>query len=132
MKVYELSRSYYEDTATWLYFHPEDKTDTDFHTDVVYLLKKYGMEYMDEEEGWIGVDSWVSHIAKRLPELGYIPIDTLSCGFFGGSILKKTDLAWEEVVGSLLFSEALRRNDIIENELNMKIMGRDKGPVARF
>lgn len=117
-KIYELGWGWYEQWSYYLFIHFE-KTQEDFKQDVKSLLIKYGKDYLSSEESWAGADRWIDFIAKKMPELGYQPIEPIRESFFGSYIIDGDgdgDKYWGEVVGEELLQEAIAHNNKIKEE----------------
>jgi hypothetical protein len=118
MKVYKLSWTWYEDDEYYLFSHPKSSQEQ-FKKDVKSLLRKYGNEYIDQEDGWVGAPQWVKYISKKLSILGYRPMTVLNWSFSGAYLIenryhsKKIDKdvqRWQEVVGARLTKKAIEKN----------------------
>lgn len=128
--VFELSWSWYEDYVSFLFFHPS-KTEEEFNSDVKNLFIKYGDEYLKSQKNnssgmnnFVGMDSWVEFIATKLPELGYIEVQTKKFDVFGGYIIKKENghnkTEIEQIInliGGDLYIKAIEHNKKIDAEI---------------
>lgn len=127
MNVYRMSWSWYEDHQYHLFSHPKS-SKVKFEKDVISLLRKYGDEYIDQVDGWVGASDWISYVADKLPELGYKPVTIIGWNFFGGYILgggmgasrthDEEGAAWKKIIGPKLMAKALAKNKNIQ--LNMR------------
>ena len=83
------------------------------------LLRKYGNEFIDSEDFWIGADRWICHLATKLLELGYVEAKPFRANFDGSEILDEDDdnSDFRKVVGEELFKKACAKNLEIEKGL---------------
>jgi hypothetical protein len=113
MQLFNLEWNWYEESNPYLFVHP-DKTEEQFKEDVKFLLQKYGEEYMEQEESWIGAHNWVYYISKKMPDLGYEPVNPITESFWGAYIIENKkgdeDKSWGEVVGEKLLEIAIDKN----------------------
>ena len=117
-KLFELGWGWYEEWSYYLFIH-FGKTQEDFKQDIKSLLVKYGKDYLSSEESWACANRWIDFIAKKMPELGYQPIQPIRESFFGSYIIegnKDGDKVWGEVVGEELLQEAIEHNNKIREE----------------
>lgn len=118
-KLFELGWGWYEDWEYHLFIH-FGKTQEDFKKDVKSLLIKYGKDYLASEQSWAGANGWIDFIAKKMPELGYQPIEPIRESFFGAYIIEGDedgDKDWGEVVGEELLQCAIAHNNKIRENL---------------
>lgn len=121
-QFFELRWEWYEYLNYYLFTHPE-KSQEDFKQDVKSLLIKYGNDYLANEKSWAGVNEWVDFVAKKMPELGYQPIQPVTESFFGAHIIDGDDEdnnAWGKVVGDGLLRKAIKHNNRIRKKIDIK------------
>lgn len=114
-KVFDLGYSGRESWSSNLFFH-DSKTREEFDADVRMLLRKYGEEYLKQEESWVGGGSWIEYVVTKLPELGYREIDTIRVSFDECMIIKEDDADSDfvQAIGPELFKAAVRQNEELE------------------
>ena len=113
MKVFELGTGWEEGYSFWLFTHT-NKTQLDFQDDVRILLRKYGSEFLRTiPDEWAGTSDWMEFIAGKLPELGYVEIQTMKCEHATEFIISEDHTLWKDVVGEELFAQALQHNEAI-------------------
>jgi len=125
MNFFELSWSWYEDYQPYIFYH-KNKTKKDFNKDVKNLFRKYGDEYIESEESWIGAPVWVGFIADKLPELGYKRVNQQIPGFnvFGAYIIDGDDSEDEEfskIIGKRLYKKVIKRNKERNKEIRKEL-----------
>lgn len=131
-KIFELYWSWYEEYSPYLLFH-ENKTKEEFEQDVKKYLIKYGDEYLEKEDGWIGASDWIQFIYDKLPELGYIKINPIATGFFGAYIIdgdNEEDIKWKEIVGEELYQKAVRKNKLVREKMDKEFEEYEKANVS--
>ena len=104
---------------SYLFLH-DNKTQTDFKTDVEKLLKLYGKEYIDSNESWIGANTWIGFISEKMSTLGYKSINTIKHSFFGayiieGDINDSEEKEWRNVIGDELMDYAIVHNNNLKD-----------------
>ncbi len=134
MKIFTLSWSWYEDYQYYQFCH-ESKTKQEFEDDVNTLIINYGKEYMEQEDSWVGIHSWVEYASKKLIEVGYSYVETETVNFWGGYILKgqkdeadnlyDDEQTWKNLVGEKLFNMAIDKNRKLEEELDTNLQDDD-------
>jgi len=122
--LFKIVWSWYDEDCTYLYTH-DNKTESEFKEDVKMLLKKYGNEYLENEESWAGADKWIDFVAGKINELGYNMPKPAIFSFSGGYIFKDAkrdpdedgieEKKWAEIVGQDLMDAALLHNKKIED-----------------
>jgi hypothetical protein len=113
MKLFELAWIWYEEYCPYLFIHP-DKTEEQFNADVKDAFKKFGDDYLKQEDSWAGAERWTAYVASRLHEYGYtevLPIRVSCCG-------RKCDsddrTFAEKFIGEDLFKKAIEHNKKIK------------------
>lgn len=122
-KFFNLTWDWYEEGCHWTFYHPH-KTNEEFESDVNYLFKKYGKEYLDQETSWAGAADWTRFIVDKMPELGYEPIKPYNYGHFGSYIisyeedreLPEEDVEFKNIIGDDLFNRARLMNQVLNKE----------------
>ena len=125
MKLFELYWSWYEDYESYLFVHPDkSKTQEDFERDARSLYRHAALELLKTELGYIGLNNVTEEVAERLPELGYVKVEPVRFGSFGGYILKNNDRLKEdesetaiELIGMDAFLSVSEHNLDIENSI---------------
>lgn len=122
MKLFQLAYKHWEEYVPYLFTHINvEKTIEEFKLDVDSLLTKYGEEFINSSDSWVGVDEWVKFIIPKMSELGYSPIDPPSYIIWGASILDSeddiSDSEWTEKVGDDLCQKAIAKNKEFYNQL---------------
>lgn len=121
MKIYELAWAWYEDFEPHIFLHSEDKTEAEFKADVQSLFRKYGDEYLSQNEGWAGANGLVDYIIPKMAELGYTRPEKVSCSFFGNFIIKEEDRSDDEefieLAGEEFFKKAIEHNNQVGRRL---------------
>ena len=122
MKLYNLGYYYEEGGADYLFTHPENKTQEEFDADAKSLIRKYGYEFMAQQEGWIGNTEWIDYVAGKMPELGYERVTPITTSFYARFILKDDEDSyysqeWYDVVGPDLYNKALEYNKKVEEDM---------------
>jgi hypothetical protein len=123
MNYFELSWCWYEDYCPHIFSH-ETKTKVEFDADVKNLMKKYGNEYMGQENSWVGAHGWIEFTSKKLPELGYIPIIPETYSVFGANIIRDCDedsIKFGNIIGEDLLNKASEHNRQLEIELEIDL-----------
>jgi hypothetical protein len=123
MKLFELAWVWHEDYVPHLFVH-EEKTESQFESDVKTLFKEYGDAYLAQETSWAGASSWLDFIATKLPELGYVRVQPFQVSVFGAFIIENKehdqddrDFA-KEFIGDELLMKAVKHNDKIRAAQN--------------
>jgi len=120
-KIWEVSFCWYEEYCPHLFFHPDiNKTSEEFKKDIESLFKKYGNEYIKQEDSWAGMDKFVEFICTKISELGYVPVQKESYPVWGGTILKgdeENDDAIEKLIGKKIYNKMIKHNTDMEIEL---------------
>ena len=125
-KIFNLKWCWYEEQADYLFFH-ENKTEKQFKEDVIFLLRRYGEDYINKEKGWCSAMSWIDFISEKLETIGYIKVEPITWSYFGGYILDEgEDDEWREIVGDRLFNLAIEKNKDSERELDEERKKRNK------
>lgn len=115
MNIFKLSWYDYDEGVSYLFSH-DNKNQEEFNNDVNHLLIKYGNEYIEQEIGWIGANSWIQFIVPKLIEIGYKQINPIEWSFFGSSIIgldneiSDDDIKWGKIVGDELFNKSIQYN----------------------
>lgn len=117
--VFELAWTWWEQESSYLFIHL-DKTEKQFKEDVEMLLVKYGDEYINSEESWVGANNWIAYVAKKMEELGYELFQPVRVSYFGAYIIKEEDKDWKKVIGKKLFDKSVARNIETEKELHLR------------
>jgi hypothetical protein len=112
--IFELAWTWYEDYMPYLFSH-ETKIKEEFENDVKFLLRKYGKEYIEQQQtSWVGASSWIEFIVKKFSELGYVRIRPEAMTIFGAYIIERPDAEddkdFGEIVGEELFQQAIEHN----------------------
>ena len=124
--IFNLRWAWYEEQADYLFFH-ENKTEKQFKEDVIFLLRFYGEDYINQEDGWCSALSWITFISEKLEAMGYEKVEPITWSYFGGYILEKEDDdEWREIVGDRLFNLAIKKNEAVEQELDEERKKRNK------
>lgn len=125
--IYELYWSWYEDYQPHLFEHEQIKTEEEFEADCKKALLDCVEEYLAQEDSWAGMPDWIEYACKSLTKYGYERVRPVSCGWFGGYIIKAdridSELQAEFPAAYKLFAE---HNSRIEKEM-YKDMGIEKG-----
>jgi len=123
MNIFQLRWVDYDESTFWLLSH-NYKIQDDFNTDVEFLLKKYGEEYITHEKSWTGACHWMEYIVPKLEELGYEKVEPIKWSFSGASIIgyneesiTEDDFNWSEIVGKDLLYLAAKHNKDLEDSL---------------
>ena len=119
-KFFNLNWSWYEESRDFLFYH-SNKTESEFKKDVKKLFKKYGEEYLESEESWVGAPKWTFFIAYKLPELGYERVIPTNFGHFGSYIIKgdnEEDEKFEKFIGKKLMKKSIKKNKDLEYKLD--------------
>ena len=109
--IFELSWGTYDSEQHWLFSHT-DKSKEDFKRDCDELIVKYGDEYIDTADSWVGTDDWVEYVADKLSERGYEPVEPIAASYEGSMIIRDDDTEgkWAKLVGKRLIDKAIRSN----------------------
>lgn len=123
-KIFELSWTQYDACCSHLLYH-ENKTEKDFIEDVKSMIKKYGDEYIEQEDDWVGMMGLFDYITPKFQELGYKIIKPIRFNSWGGSIIKKNDKDedFARLIGKKLFNKACSENKKKEYDLHKKMKG---------
>lgn len=128
-KIYRLQHEDWESSFNFDFIHPGyDKSDEQFKHDIQSLMKKYGDEYLNDSQSWIGTDGFITFIAPKLKELGYEEIHpTTFYTFQGGGIIRKGFVENEHlpekereiinVMGEDFINKCIKKNIEFEKEL---------------
>lgn len=116
MNLYELNWDWYDDFASYLFSHPEPKTQDEFRNDVRSLLTKYGPDYLGSEDSYASAEAWIRFAAEHLGELGYEAVNPIRVVFGGSIILREDDARWREYASDELFEAAVRKNTKIDDQ----------------
>lgn len=124
MKIFELDWGNWELGKTFLFSH-ENKSEKQFKADVNSLIKKYWTEYVEKEEGWIGLEGIIEYIVPLLvTEFGYQQTQHKIDGcyfFFGDSIIldkHHDDKQFFKIIGKENWDLAIAKNELINKRLN--------------
>jgi hypothetical protein len=117
IKYYELYWSWYEDYVPFIFSH-ESKTKKQFEKDVRTMLRKYGEEYIQQEESWVSAYNWIEYIVPKMSELGYELITPHQYGQFGAYIIRNSETdGFGKKVGRRLIEIATKQNEVVERRL---------------
>jgi hypothetical protein len=118
MKLFELGWTWHEESTSYLFIHPH-KTDEEFKEDIHFLLRKYGNEYIENEECYVSADNWITYIVDKMSELGYEKVETTWWKHFGSFVINgesDEDEKWRKIVGDELMDIAITRNKKINDD----------------
>jgi hypothetical protein len=106
-----------------LFVH-SDKTKEQFEADVKDAYKKYGDEYLAQEEHWAGASQWTDFVAGKLSDYGYVRVSPIQVSCFGAFIIKNEEYDdddrkfAEEFIGEVLLQKAVKHNEDLEKKMD--------------
>lgn len=116
-KIFEFYYHCYEDYEPHLLYH-ENKTRAQFKKDCIFITRKYADNYI-KRNSLVGMDGLIKYAAKKMKELGYVPIKPHHYGVFSGFYLNHEDRnneAYLELLGEELLEKAIIKNNIDDDE----------------
>ena len=117
MKIYELAWMWYEGYEPHLFTSDEDKTEEEWKRDCVEAIKKVGDKYIENEDGWVSMPSWVEEACKELEKMGYKRIEPVRYSVWGGYIINDTSEDVKKIIGEKLFNKAFEKNKRFEKKM---------------
>jgi len=120
--LYNLSCGGWGTYSDWLFTNINNPSPSQFNHDVEALIKKYGKEYLEQEESWACFGDWVTYIVNKLSELGYERAVITNVFIPTQGIIRDLDdqdlnNSFRKIVGKELFDLAVKHNERIEEEL---------------
>jgi hypothetical protein len=119
--IYELRFGGWDTDINYLCTNSNNPTQAQFRNDVIALLKKYGKEYLSQEDNWAEGEKWIVYIIPKLNELGYYDFKPITTYFQTPDIINDGQEYWEKVVGTDLFNLAVEHNKKLSNYLGCEL-----------